>query len=273
VGVEGRGAIGPGRVGPHMSRRNAQALWNVGLRESFFWDGRETSLEEQSLRPLENPDELNRDPDEVVSELAAIPAYVRLFEQAFPGEAAKVTRENMARALATFVRAYQSNRAPYDQYLRGDNLALSAQDLRGMALFAELDCSGCHVPPRFESEAYADRHVPNPEGIVDEGRFEHTQVAADRGHFRVPTLRNARETGPYFHNGAVASFEDAVRHEVGEQVQAGLRAALSEAELADLVMFLRRALVDTSRQQHPPESVPSGLPIPLDGDRLLRGGS
>jgi cytochrome c peroxidase len=256
-----------------MTRRNAQALWNVGLKESLFWDGREASLEAQALRPLEAPDELNRDPAEVVGELAGIPAYVALFEQAFPGEARPVTRENMARALATFVRAYESRHAPYDQYLRGDTLALSAQDLRGMALFAELACQSCHVPPRFESETYANRHVPNPEGIADEGRFEHTKVLADRGRFRVPTLRNARETGPFFHNGALASFEDAVRHEVSEQVEAGVREPLSQAELTDLITFLRRALVDTSRQQHPPESVPSGLTIPLDGDRLLRGGS
>ena len=86
VGIEGRGAIGPGRVGPHMTRRNAQALWNVGLKEGLFWDGREPSLEAQALRPLENPDELNRDPDEVVREIAGIPAYVKLFEEAFPGE-------------------------------------------------------------------------------------------------------------------------------------------------------------------------------------------
>jgi cytochrome c peroxidase len=271
VGVGGKGAIGPGRVGPHMTRRNAPALWNVAHKERLFWDGRAGSLEEQALMPMQNLDELARDPEEIVAELRTIDAYAAPFRGAFPGEEQPITVANVAKALATFVRAYQSDRAPYDQYLRGDLLALDASDRRGMALFAELDCDACHAPPRFETERYADRAVPGVESIVDDGRAEATQKPADRGLFRVPTLRNVRETGPFFHDGSVATLEAAIQHEVELQIQAGVRAALSDAELADLNAFVRRALVDTSREQHPPKSVPSGLPIPLDGDRLLRG--
>jgi cytochrome c peroxidase len=272
VGIEGKGAIGPGRVGPNMTRRNSPALWNVAYKERLFWDGRARSLEEQTLQPLASSVELARDADELVDELRAVAGYEPLFRAAFPGEEQPITKDNVARALATFVRAYVSDRAPYDQYLRGDTLALDAASLRGMALFSELGCADCHTPPRFESERYADRHVPALEGIVDEGRFEATGWRRDRGLFRVPTLRNARETGPFFHNGSVASFEEAVRHELREQAALGVSAALSESELEDLISFLRGALSDTSREQHPPESVPSGLPLPLDGDRLLRGG-
>ncbi|HKU44217.1 MAG TPA: hypothetical protein VJR89_38925, partial [Polyangiales bacterium] len=184
-----------------------------------------------------------------------------------------VSRENLAKALATFVRAYVSDRAPYDRYLAGDALALDATDLRGVRLFAELECHACHVPPRFESDRYADRGVPNPEGLDDEGRSEVTQRGADRGKFRVPTLRNTRESGPYFHNGSVASFADAVSHEVERQLQSVARAPLTASELSDLTSFLRRALTDTTRDQHPPATLPSGLPLPPDDTRFLRGGS
>jgi cytochrome c peroxidase len=272
VGVDGKGAIGPGRVGPNMTRRNSQALWNLGYRSEFFWDGRSDSLEHQVFFPIEAPEELNRVPADVIAAIAAIPQYETLFREAFPGFEPAVSETTFARALATFVRAYVSDRAPYDRYLGGDMAALSAQDLRGAHLFAELGCHECHEPPRFESDRYFDRHAPNPEAIEDQGRFEFTGVEADRGSFRVPTLRNARETGPYFHNGAVHSFEDAIRHEVAEQVALGYRADLSTEEFADLMSFLRRSLADVSRQQHPPKSVPSGLAIPLDGDLLLRGG-
>jgi cytochrome c peroxidase len=272
VGIEGKGPIGPGRVGPHMTKRNAPALWNAAHKERLFWDGRAGSLEAQALMPMQSANELAREPDEIVADLRAIAAYRAPFREAFPGEAEPITVENVARALATFVRAYQSDRAPYDQYLRGDFLALDEHDKHGMALFAELDCSSCHVPPRFESEQYADRRVPSVEDIADDGRAEFTRAVADVGLFRVPTLRNVRETGPFFHDGCVAKLDDAIRHEVEQQVAAGTRAALSESELADLSSFVRRALVDTSREQHPPASVPSGLPIPRDGDRLLRGG-
>jgi cytochrome c peroxidase len=272
VGVEGRGAIGPGRVGPNMTRRNSPALWNAAHKERLFWDGRAATLEEQAIMPMQAADELARDPAELVAELRTLAAYEASFRAAFPDDEEPITLDNVARALATFVRAYQSDRAPYDQYLRGDLLALDEADRRGMQLFAELDCSGCHVPPRFESEQYADRAIAGSSELADEGRAEATGKAADRGLFRVPTLRNVRETGPFFHDGSVARLEDAVRHEVALQVAAGLRGPLDEAEHADLLGFIRRALVDTSREQHPPKSVPSGLPIPLDGDRLLRGG-
>jgi cytochrome c peroxidase len=273
VGIDGRGAIGPGRTGPHMTRRNAPALWNLAQRDAYFWDGRAATLEAQVFFPLENPDELARDPDALIADLDANASYVALFREAFPEEAEPVTRETLARALATFMRAYVSDHAPYDQFLAGDLLALDAQDQRGWRLFNELGCQDCHVPPRFESDRYADRSVPNPEGIADEGRFEISADESERGAFRVPTLRNARETSPYFHNGAVRDFDAAIQHEVDQQIQLGLRAPLSSAEFSDLSKFLRRALTDTSREQYPPPTLPSGLSLPLDGDRLLRGGT
>jgi cytochrome c peroxidase len=265
VGIEGTGAIGPGRVGARMTRRNSPALWNVAYKERLFWDGRVDSLEAQALRPLESPVELARGADELIADLRGIAAYEPLFRAAFPDDEQPITKPNLGRALASFVRAYVSDRAPYDLYLRGDADALDAADLRGMALFAELGCADCHTPPRFESERYADRHVPALEAIEDHGRFEATGWQGDRGLFRVPTLRNARETAPFFHNGSVATFEEAVRHELAEQAALGIAAELSADELEDLLGFLRGALSDTSREQHAPESVPSGLPLPLDG--------
>jgi cytochrome c peroxidase len=272
VGVEGKGAIGPGRVGPNMTRRNSQPLWNLAYREVFFWDGRSPSLEEQVFVPLAAPEELNRPVDGLIADLAAIPEYVRLFREAFPEAEPAVSEITFAQALATFMRAYVSDRAPYDRYLAGDLRALSERDLRGMQVFAELGCHECHEPPRFDSDRYVNRHVPNPEGIQDLGRFEITGNEHGRGAFRVPTLRNVRGTGPYFHNGSVGSFEEAVRHEVEQQVAAGVRESVTPQEFGDLLEFLRRALTDVSREQHPPKAVPSGLPLPLDGDLILRGG-
>jgi len=271
VGIEGRGVVGPGRSGAHRSRRNSPALWNLGLREALFWDGRVATLEEQVFFPLRDPDELARDPDALLEDLRASDAYGALFREAFPGAEPAVSHTTFAQALATFVRAYVTDRAPYDQFLDGDALALDDQDRRGIALFAQLACDGCHVPPRFDSDRYADRAVPNPEHLDDAGRFEVTGLAGDRGSFRVPTLRNARDSGPYFHNGSVPDYASAVAHEVDQQVALGLREPLSDGELDDLTHFLRRALTDTSREQHPVQRVPSGLRVPLDDERLLRG--
>lgn len=79
------------------------------------------------------------------------------------------------------------------------------------------------------------------------------------------TLRNIRESGPYFHAGGVETLEAAVAQEAA----LGPR-AISDEELADLVAFLNKALIDPSRSPVRPESVPSGLPVPVDGFRIPR---
>jgi cytochrome c peroxidase len=265
IGVDGMGPTGPGRTGPNVLRRNAQTLWNAAYRTSLFWDGRADSLEAQVLFPLKEEKELGRDPAAVVADLSAIPEYVSLFESAFGDAAPAVTVENMQRAIAAFERSLVTDRSPYDHYVSGDEGALSADAKKGMFLFGEVGCAKCHVPPLFESSTFADRAVPPIDGIADDGRAEVTKDAADARAFRVPTLRNIRETGPYFHTGAVATLDDAVRHEAGLASR-----ALSDDEVAALVTFLNKGLIDPSRSPGRPDTVPSGLPVPLDGFRIPR---
>jgi cytochrome c peroxidase len=265
VGVDGKGPAGPGREGPNVTRRNAATLWNVAYRPLLFADGRTKTLEEQVLGPLDEPKELGREPDAVVADLAANAEYTALFGEAFPDDAKPVSVLNLQRAVAAFERTLVTDRAPYDQYVNGDAGALSAAAQRGMNLFAEVGCAGCHVPPLFESSRFVDRGVVPLAGVADDGREEVTHDPADHAAFRVPTLRNVRETGPYFHTGAVDSLGDAVRQE-------GARASrsLDDAEIADIVAFLDKGLTDPSRSPTRPKTVPSGLPVPVDGFRIPR---
>ena len=129
-----------------------------------------------------------------------------------------------------------------------------------MFLFAEMGCSECHSPPLFESETFANRNVPQDEDNIDEGRAEVTGRAEDIGKFRTPTLRNVFDSKPYFHNGSVKRLEDAVRHELE---QSGISFAEEDVRLIEL--FISKALRDDSRMAARPQSVPSGLPTPLDG--------
>jgi cytochrome c peroxidase len=268
VGVDGVGPTGPGRDGPNKTRRNSPTLWNVALRESLFWDGRSPSLEEQALAPVTDPIELDRDMGELMSDLEELPGYRTLFEAAFPDEPAPISPENLARAVAAFERTMISRHAPYDRYVAGDAGALKPEVIRGMFLFAEAGCEGCHRAPRFESEVYAERGASGAAG--DEGRFEVTGSVEDRGRFRVPTLRNLRETGPYFHGGAIATLDEAVAHEVAIAVERGESRSLSSDEVVAIALFLRKALMDRSLEPDRPESVPSGLEVPEDGFRIVR---
>jgi cytochrome c peroxidase len=265
IGIDGVGPTGPGREGPNVTRRNAATLWNVAYRPLLFADGRVASLEEQVLGPLHEAKELNRDPEAVAADIAAIPEYVTLFGAAFPDDAKPVTVLNLQRAISAFERSMISDRSPYDQYVAGDAGALSDTSKRGMNLFAEVGCSGCHAPPLFEENRFVDRGVAPLPGVVDDGRQEVTHAAADHAAFRVPTLRNIRETGPYFHTGAVDTLDAAVRHEATRASR-----MLDDGEITAIVTFLNKGLTDASRSPSRPKIVPSGLPVPVDGFRIPR---
>ena len=176
---------GPGREGPNTLRRNSPALFNLAFRESLFWDGRSESLEAQATTPLLAADELDLDPEVAIAELLVIPAYVDLFAEAFPDNP-DVTVPNMASALAAFQRTMVSDRSLYDAYVAGHAATLNEDLVEGMFRFAEMGCNDCHSPPLFESETFANRNVPELEGVIDQGRAEVTGRAQDLGKFQNP---------------------------------------------------------------------------------------
>lgn len=270
IGLDGGRLTGPGRVGTNLTRRNSQTLWNVGYRRPLFWDGRAETLEEQVHFPFESAVEFGRSMDDVAADLRAIAHYVTLFQEAFPDEAEPVTKTTISRAVAAFERTFVSDHAIYDNYVDGDENALSDSWTRGMSLFAESGCVSCHVPPLFESDRFEDRGVPPLTGVDDAGRVEVTGDPADRNRFKVPTLRNVHDTSPYFHTGAVASFDDAVRHEVDFAVSHGESRDLSESEISDLTAFIMKTLFDPGGAPIRPKEVPSGFPVPIDGFDIRR---
>ncbi len=266
VGVDGVGPVGTGREGPNKTRRNSPTLWNSAWRGPVFWDGRAETLEEQVLGPFETPEELGRNVDEVVADLAGIPEYRDLFSAAFPDDAEPVTVINLQKAVATFERTLVSNRAAYDNYVRGDEGALGEEAVRGMYLLDELGCVSCHVPPLFDSPLYEDRRVPaHPDVPDDLGRFEATSIDEDRTRFRVPSLRNLRESAPYFHTGTVETLEEAIAHEAGVDGR-----TLTEDEVRAIAKFIVAGLNDETKKPVRPLAVPSGLQVPLDGFRIPR---
>ena len=128
----------------------------------------------------------------------------------------------------------------------------------------------CHKPPLFSSERFEDRGIPPIPGVDDAGRFEVTANEADRNHFKVPTLRNTHDTGPFFHTGAVEAFGDAVKQEVAFSVAHDGAPALDDAGLSDLSAFILKGLFDSKRSPTRPTEVPSGLTVPIDGFSIRR---
>ncbi|HNN14284.1 MAG TPA: parallel beta-helix domain-containing protein [Anaerolineales bacterium] len=249
-------------------QRSAMSLWNVAYNTNFFWDGRAATLEAQMEIPLTNRDEMGADPDETVTELKAIPAYVDLFEKAFGSQDA-VTFENIQLAIAAFERTLITNDSPFDRYATGEVNALTPAQRRGLGLFrsAATRCFECHAAPTFSDDSFSVTGVPDlPDQPHDAGRKE-VEAASLDGAFKAPTLRNIALTAPYMHNGAFATLEEVVGfYAKGGGRDAGVQNIdihvlgfeLTDQEKADLVAFLY-ALTDEGNLPEIPASVPSGL--------------
>lgn len=228
--------------------RSAPTVWNSAFNSVQFWDGRASSLEEQAEGPVTAGVEMGmKNWGMVVARLEQIPGYVTAFKAAF-GEGAVISKENATKAIASYERTLVTPNGPYDRYVKGDKLAMSEQQIRGMNSFAQVGCAACHsgaafngpiLPagtgfyfyfPTFKDSDYVTKYNL----LEDKGRGEVTKNSSDDHRYKVPVLRNVALTAPYFHNGSVKTLDEAVR--VMAKVQ--LNKVLSENEVSDIVAFL-----------------------------------
>ena len=207
-------------------------LLNVGWQRSIFFDGRVKTLEEQVAKPLENHREMALEPEEAVARISADPFYVRLFEEAFPGE--PITFPLVAKAVASFERTLVSYDSDFDRYLLGDEEALSASAKRGLELFkTKARCIQCHNGP-----------------LLTDHEFHYTGVAERDGHgkpgtkYKTQSLRDALRRYSYMHNGRMMNLRQVIDHyDRGGSAPDGFQAeirpiGLSDSEKDDLFAFL-----------------------------------
>jgi cytochrome c peroxidase len=228
-------------VGGALGGINAPSVFNASLNFVQFWDGRARNLEEQAAGPVHNPIELASNWDEVVGKLRADEAVRREFQHIYPDG---VTADNVVDAIVTFERTLLTSNAPFDRFLRGDQQAIDAKAIAGYRRFREFGCTSCHqganiggnMFQRFGvmADYFADRASSVPATEADLGRYNVTRREEDRHVFKVPSLRNVALTAPYFHNGSVATLDEAVS--VMGRYQLGRR--LSKDEVASIVVFL-----------------------------------
>jgi cytochrome c peroxidase len=223
----------PGRQGQR-GDRNSPTVYNAALHFVQFWDGRAANVEEQAKGPVLNPVEMAMPSEQVVVErLKGIPTYVELFGATFPDDKDPVSYENMAKAIGAFERKLVTPSA-FDDYLAGNEKALSDEAKQGLATFMDTGCITCHAGPAMGGQMYQKLGLVKPYETADPGRFKVTGNEADRKMFKVPSLRNVAETGPYFHDGSVKTLPVAVRlmadHQLGK--------TLSDKDVDLIVAFL-----------------------------------
>lgn len=228
-------------VGGALGARNSPTVLNAAFHLTQFWDGRARDVEEQAGMPILNPVEMAI-PSEafLVDRLKADDEYPALFDEAFPGDQGGLTFRNVARALGAFERTLVTP-TRFDDFLDGDDQALTVEELSGLQTFVDIGCVTCHNTRTVGAFSFrkfgltGDYWEHTGSETIDEGRAQVTGADADRYVFRVASLRNVEKTHPYFHDGSVETLDEAIR--VMTRVQLGLD--VTDEDIASVVAFLK----------------------------------
>jgi cytochrome c peroxidase len=195
---------------------NAPTVYNAVYNFVQFWDGRAATLADQAAGPPVNPVEMaSPNFDAIVAKLNSDSKFVSEFKAVYPEGISQAT---ITDAIEQFERTLITPNSRFDKYLRGDDTAITAEELKGYELFKKYNCATCHVGKNLGGETYelmglrkhyfADRGLELTE--EDNGRFKQTGVERDRHRFKVPGLRNVALTWPYYHDGTRTSLKEAV---------------------------------------------------------------
>ncbi|MBK8726059.1 MAG: c-type cytochrome [Holophagaceae bacterium] len=204
------------RTAAHSMRLHNSRFYGPG---SMFWDKRAATLEVQTTQPIQSSVEMGFDGDHggipaLVAKMRTLPYYPELFTAVY-GDAS-ITEDRIQRALAQYVRSMVSTHSRWDDgaavtyapFAPGKGLGapkpgFSASENRGQQLFftAKPDggagCIACHAAPTF---ALAGNSLSN--GLT----------AGENRIFKSPSLKSVSETGPYMHDGSLATLEAVVDH-------------------------------------------------------------
>jgi len=233
---------------------NAPTTLNSGFNFKQFWDGRAESLRKQAEGPVENPIEMGAKWPNVIASLQAVETYQKLFDAIYPTQG--INQYTVTDAIAEFERSLITP-APIDEYLRGDDNALTAEQQEGYRLFQSYGCVACHQGVNFGGnmmqkfgalKAYFDE---KNEKTVDLGLFNQTQRPTDRNVFKVPSLRNVEHTAPYFHNGLAQTLDEAINimglNQLGREIPPNERTKIA-AFLKSLSGEMKTTPIDPPKQ-------------------------
>lgn len=226
-------------------------------------------------------------------ELVTAYGYKPMFDKAFPDvpESERYTRKTASFAISAYIRSLLCTEAPFQLWLKGDKNAMNEQQKRGAALFfGKAGCKRCHYETNLGSINFQALGVEDlfengglKTSIADRrnlGRGGFTGREEDMFKFRVPQLYNLGDSGPYFHGSSKQTLEEVV-HYFNNAVPENPRVpasqispffqplGLTEAEMQDLVSFLRDGLHDPNLQRYVPDHVLSGMCFP-NNDALSR---
>ena len=226
--------------------RASPTVINTAYNTIQMWDGRKATLEEQAMGPMEATVEMNMDTAKLFKWLNASEGYRSLFKEAYPGK--PIDADSVSRAIASFERTVVSNTSPFDRWVAGAKDAMTADQIKGFALFidpAKGNCAACHSGANFTDNGFHNLGLASfGKDTPDMGRYAQKPVASLKGAFKTPTVRESASTGPYFHDGSAKSLDEVVEfYSKGGIVKTNLSRSMKELTLSkdekgQLVAFL-----------------------------------
>jgi cytochrome c peroxidase len=217
---------------------NTPTVYNAAFNPSLNWNGKFKTLEALTEVAIQNPTDMGIDWQVLIPKLQQTPEYMQAFTQNY---ADGVTKANVNDAIATYLRSLYTPNSRFDQYLRGNQKAITEEEKEGYRLFKAYGCVSCHQGMNLGGNLYEKfglmgdyfRERGNVK-YADLGRYNVTQNEADKFVFRVPSLRNVALTYPYFHDGSVKTLEEAIK--VMTKYQLGR--SLSQKDIESIALFL-----------------------------------
>tara|TARA_B100000768_G_scaffold168246_1_gene172980 strand:- start:1449 stop:2336 length:888 start_codon:yes stop_codon:yes gene_type:complete len=195
--------------------RNSMPLFNLAwnYEDQFFWDGRESGLENQAFEPVTNPIEMHTSWPEVSEKILQDSDYPQLFEAAFGNSI--IDSVLVAKAIAQFERTLISANSKFDAYLVGTS-SLTVQEIEGFNIFMDEskgDCFHCHGSennPLWTDNKFHNNGLDS--NVTDLGLGGITGDPSDNGKFKSPSLRNLIYTAPYMHDGRFSTIDEVINH-------------------------------------------------------------
>lgn len=244
---------------------NTLSILNSALAKYQTWSAEVKTVEEQAGASIQDPYKMNLSASEVQQRLSLNNSYAEMFDKVFKDsnnpQMPTITFENTQKAIGAYVRTLLT-RSAYDDFLDGDNSAISEKAKKGLANFINFGCKGCHTGISVGGQSIQKFPLRDYNSVLDltstfreevKGReVTHVSLNFDMHHpypfnnvggfmglngqrlFRVPILRNVTKTSPYFHNGAVEKLRDAIslmaKHQLGMNI--------TDTQIDEIVAFL-----------------------------------
>lgn len=242
--------------------RNTPSLNYSAFQHGQFWDMRKDDLEGQSSDVITNKEEMHGDLNVIIAKINNNKKYNSDFKKIFGSQKAQVWQ--LQNVLATYIRSLATFSSDFDEYMRGNNNAMSERQKKGFNLFmGKAQCAICHFLPLFNGTVPPDYKKTEQEvlGVAENfsnkkldrdpgrGKF-HETVAFLQNSFKTPTLRNINKTAPYMHNGGYKTLKQVMEFynkgggvgfgfKIENQTLSDTPLHLTDTEMDDVIEFLK----------------------------------